>query len=185
MRFIKNYLKSFRSNNGFTIVELLVVLSIISIMSAGLIFYSRTSERQIILFQEQAKVISALYKAKSLASSAYYSETEVPCAYGVHFEKPNKVIIFKDLSPENLTNCSDVDNKYSGSNEIYQQIILDKTVKISKLDLTDVVFVPPYIIVVIDNGDKESGLITLQTVDGLSTKIIKITDAGQITVKYE
>src|SRR3990167_848850 len=67
-----------QAGKAFTIVELLVVLAITAILFSSLIFYSRSAERQLILFKEQMKVITALQKAKSLAISAF-GENQAPC----------------------------------------------------------------------------------------------------------
>ncbi|MDP1538756.1 MAG: hypothetical protein Q8M00_01875, partial [bacterium] len=65
---------------AFTTIEILVIIGILSLLSATLILYSRTAEHQIVLFKEQAKVISILSRAKSL-SIVTYGKADVPCGY--------------------------------------------------------------------------------------------------------
>lgn len=74
---------------GFTLVELLVVFMTVTFLAGGMFFYSRSGERQIILFQNQEKVISALQRAKTLAVSAYGNAADMDniYGYGVHFHK--------------------------------------------------------------------------------------------------
>ncbi|HDH31342.1 MAG TPA: prepilin-type N-terminal cleavage/methylation domain-containing protein, partial [Candidatus Wolfebacteria bacterium] len=65
---IKDLIKFLNSrNSGFTLIELLIVIGIITLLSTMAIFYSHTGERQIILFQEQVKILNAISRAKSLS----------------------------------------------------------------------------------------------------------------------
>lgn len=171
---------------GFTIIELLVVLSVISILSSGLIFYSRTAERQIILFKEQAKIISLLQKAKVLSLSTY-AQSSAPCGYGVNFSKDaNKMILFQDISPSSSSNCADADNSYTLSliSEKMEEIPLDKTVKFSEVGISNIVFIPPDLKVVLDNEiSKNEGLVKISTIDNLAERSIKITNFGQVSTQ--
>ena len=177
---------AFQLNKGFTITELLVTFTVISILSGGLIFYSRTAERQIILFKEQAKIIGIIQKAKNL-SFATYAQATVPCGYGAYFQQElNRIILFQDISPSMDLNCSDVDNLYTASlsSEKIEEIFLDKTVKFSELGVYNIVFIPPNPKVILDNDiSKNEGLIKISTIDNLMERVIKITNAGQITTQ--
>lgn len=177
------------NNMGFTIVELLITLAVISILSGGLVFYGRTAERQIILFKEQTKIISIVQKAKNLSFTTY-AQKDVPCGYGVYFQQNlnqnlNSVILFQDISPSMDLNCSDVDNSYTASllSEKIEEIFLDKTIKFSELGISNIIFIPPDPKVIIDNDIlKNEGLIKISTIDGSAEQVIKITNAGQITI---
>lgn len=171
-------------NKGFSLAELLVVFTMTALLSGGLVLYNRATERQIILFKEQSKVFSAVQKAKTLAIGAFSEiESEIICGYGVHFSLPNRIIIFKKLSPED-PKCQNVNFIYTSPNEIFEEIKLDKIVNFSELGLNDVVFIPPDPIVVIDNDFfKNEGLIKIKTIDNKGEKTIKITNAGQITTQ--
>ncbi len=162
---------------GFTTIELLVVISILSLLSAILIAYSRTGERQIILFREGAKVKEIISRAKFL-SLAIYGESEVPCGYGVHFETSGSFIIFKDLA----VNCASSDRRYSGSVEAYESFKLDPAILFDSLTLSDVVFIPPNPTVVI-TPVKDEAVVILKTIDGEGSIKITITSAGQISTE--
>lgn len=172
------------NDKGFTITELLITFAVISILSSGLVFYSRTAERQIILFKEQAKIISIIQKAKTLSFATYAQET-VPCGYGVYFQQGlNKIILFQDISPSMNLDCLDIDNSYTASlpSEKIEEIFLDKTVKFSELGIYNIIFIPPNPKVILDNDiSKSEGLIKISTVDNLMERVIKVTNAGQIT----
>jgi prepilin-type N-terminal cleavage/methylation domain-containing protein len=169
--------------NGFSLTELLVVFAVIAILSSGLVIYNRVAERQIIIFKEQAKITSAVQKAKSLALGTFAKE-ETPCGYGVHFAEPDKIIIFKEISPSGDRNCSDADNIYTSNNESFEELKLDKVIKFSGLELSDIVFIPPDPKVIINGSDsKDEALIKIKTTDNKGEKIIKVTNAGQITAQ--
>ncbi len=174
----------FQFNNGFTIVELLITFTVISILSGGLVFYSRTAERQIILFKEQAKIIGIIQKAKTLSFATYAQET-VPCGYGAYFQQNlNSIILFQDISPSMDLNCLDIDNSYTSQSEKIEEIFLDKTVKFSELGVYNIIFIPPNPKIIIDNDiSKSEGLIKISTTDDLMERAIKITNAGQITTQ--
>src|SRR3989344_9414857 len=179
------------NNKGFTLIELIIVIGIVGVLTGGLAFYSRSAERQIILFRDQAKIVEALLRAKSLSISTY-SDADAPCGYGVSFDQLllNKTfIIFKDLAV-NL-DCFDADNVYSGNYscdkisdlECIEKFTLDKTIEFSNLGLRDIVYIPPNPNVMIDNGAQQKASIEIQTIDTIAKKIITIFDNGQITTQ--
>lgn len=170
-------------NKGFSMTELLVVFGIITILSGGLVLYNRAVERQIILFKEQIKVFSAIQKAKSLALGTFAAEL-APCGYGVHLSEQNAMIIFGEISSSGDSKCSDIDFIYTSYDQIFEEIKLDKVVKFSELGVNDIIFIPPDPTVII-NGDisKDEALIKIKTVDNKGEKIIKVTNAGQITAQ--
>lgn len=195
---ISNYSEFFNKdilrNKGFTIAELLVVMGITAILFSSLVFYSRSAERQIILFKEQMKIITALQKAKSLAIVAF-SEGQTACGYGVNFDRANdKMIIFREQPASGGSgSCSTRDNIYTSVDELYEEIKLDnRTVRFGNLINSDggifsnVVFISPEPITVIDysgSSGSESATIEITDISGSNTKIVKVTDAGQITAQ--
>lgn len=166
-----------RSDAGFTVVELLVVVSITAMLSSVLILYSRIGERQILLFREQAKVINLIARAKSLALQTYIDGTSV-CGYGIHFSLPSTMILFRDLAAD----CAASDNVYSGVSEDFSHLILSAGIVFSSSDVTDILFIPPDPTVKLDNGGKNSGVITMQTIDGGTQARVKINSSGQISI---
>ncbi|MBI3046372.1 MAG: prepilin-type N-terminal cleavage/methylation domain-containing protein [Candidatus Harrisonbacteria bacterium] len=168
-------------NFGFTLVEILVTLAITSLLVGVLITYNRTGGLQILIFKDQARVINMVLRAKSLAVQIFSQSIPV-CGYGVHFDSVNKsFILFKDLADP----CSGSDNRYSGSTEDLEIINLDSQLKFSNLELTDILFIPPEPIVIIDGDSGKSGdfLIELDTIRGGSPKIIKVNNFGQVSTQ--
>ena len=175
IRVIRGQIRGY--SRAFTLVEMLVVMAIIAVISASLILYSRTGERQIILFKDQALIVAALSRAKSL-SVATFGQAGVPCGYGVHFETPRKFLIFKDL----VSDCNASDNIYSGGNELFESFELNQSLNFGNLTLTDVIFIPPNPKVVITPIQDEA-VINIRTADGTSSLNVKVTSAGQISTQ--
>lgn len=165
-----------QTRDGFTLVEILVVVSITAMLSSVLILYSRTGERQILLFREQSKVINLIARAKSLALQTYIDGTS-SCGYGIHFALPDTMILFRDIAAD----CETSDNIYSGSDEDFSHLILNSGIVFSAADVSDILFIPPDPIIKL-NPDQVSGIITLQTADGGTQARIKVNNSGQISV---
>ena len=178
---------------GFTIVEILVTLSIIALLSGILIIYGRGSEKQLLLFRDQAKIVNAILKAKSLALNTY-SKDGSPCAYGVHFDAVKKEFrIFKDLDSSGLNlDCPTADKIYSSSpspnsEDLNPPIVETLGQNLSfKLPLTatDIVFIPPDINAIITPDPSPQTQITMEITnpEGISKKI-KINVFGQISAE--
>ncbi len=164
------------NNRGFTVIEMLVIIGALSLISAILIVYIRTGGYQIILFREQAKIVSILSRAKYLAISTF-GKAGVPCGYGVHFEEPSTFFIFKDLADD----CQVSDQKYSETDAIYESFQLDPNIKFDTLTLSDILFIPPDPSVVLTPLQNEATII-IKTIKAENSATIKINNAGQISI---
>jgi prepilin-type N-terminal cleavage/methylation domain-containing protein len=163
---------------GFTLIELVVVIGILSLLSASLITYSRAGEKQIVFFKEQSVLTGIIFRAKNLAISTYGRNGADSCGYGIHFNplKPQEVIIFNDKISNG--SCSDP-GSYSGSEEDVEKIVIDSRVKIA-VNPNNFIFVPPEPKV----SPPEEIVIKLELVDDPNrSATITISPAGQITVK--
>ena len=173
--------RSARLSAGFTLIEILVVVSITVLLSTILVVYSRSGENQAALFKEQAKVIGILLKAKNLSLQSYAVEGGGPiCGYGVHLDvAKNEFLIFKDSADS----CSSSDNKYSGSNEDLEKHLLDSRLKFLSSEFIDILFIPPDPTVIIDGDIDKSGQfsVTIESIDGVGIKKIGVNNSGQVT----
>ncbi len=70
---------------GFTLIEILVVLAITAVLASLAIVYTHTGQDQVNLSIEESKVAQLILEAKEL-SVATYSTNSATCAYGVHFD---------------------------------------------------------------------------------------------------
>lgn len=168
--------RKIQATGGFTLVEVLVTVSITAMLTSVLVLYSRTGERQILLFREQSKVINLIARSKSLALQTYIDGTS-SCGYGIHFSLPDTMILFRDLSAD----CANSDNIYSGPGEDFSHLILSSGIVFSATEINDILFIPPDPTVKL-NPDQVSGIITLQTADGGTSARIKLNNSGQISV---
>lgn len=165
---------------GFTIIETLVTISITVLLSSFLILYSRAGESQIILFRDQARLIAALNRAKSLSIQTF-NVPQSSCAFGVYFsQSENSFLIFKDLAAD----CRNSDNAYTDTGEIFEKYQLSPQVKFGDLTLTDIIFIPPDPKTLIDNdSNKTEAFIILQNLNGSASLEVKVNNAGQITTQ--
>ncbi len=162
--FLLNKIKTVKNDSGFTLVELMVTVFLISVFAVSAASFNRTSDQQIGLYREQGKVANAFYEARSQSITTYNRSQQsenVPCGYGIHIEDPKEIIIFKDL-PEGVNDpqCpirsfgQPVSGLYSGLEEDVQKITLkdvsislgdgpDEGVSIGPDNPVDLLFVPP------------------------------------------
>jgi prepilin-type N-terminal cleavage/methylation domain-containing protein len=183
-----------RNSRGFTLIEVLVVISLTAILTGILLGYNRESGKQLLLTRDQAKLVNLITRSKYLSTSTFL-EGALPanptdpktCGYGVHVEKTSgEAFIFKEVA----LNCSSSDNRYSSGD-----VRLSGELNFVKLDsrvlqfaptttLNDVVFIPPDPLIVI-NGDKlvTEAVLAVETKDGLSKVLVKVNNAGRISTK--
>lgn len=70
---------------GFTLIEMLIVVAITAMLASFSIIYTRIGQNQIALSIEESKVAQLILEAKEL-SIATYSQHSATCAYGVQFD---------------------------------------------------------------------------------------------------
>lgn len=171
-----------KAKRGFTLIEILVVLGIMAMLTSIAILYSRTSEQQIILFKEQAKAVSVISRAKSLAIQTFAAAPGV-CGYGVRFNSDGTYILFRDL-PETGADCGSADQRYSGEAENFETNQLDPALRFSELGLDEILFIPPDPLVLITPAPTNSAAIIKIGIQGGATEsIIKVSKAGQVTTQ--
>ena len=186
--------------SGFSLIEMLVVMSITLVLSAILIGYARESGRQMLLISSQAKVVNIISRAKSLSVATLIDENGLPadaslkiCGYGVHVDRElGQVFIFRDLAvdcsaddPTRRYVFDDKDVKLISTLDVFS--VPDTTIQFGDdTTLTDVLFIPPDPTIVVNaNADPfpQSAKITLQSKDKALSVVIKIDNAGKISTK--
>jgi len=174
-------------NKGFTLIEVLVVLTILSFLTSILILYSRGGEGQILLFREQSKLVSDVLRAKSLAIQTFQTQEKV-CGYGVHFEMApyNTYVIFKEFKGIDPNNpCGANNRRYDAGEEFEPATNLgDYGMKIDQATIGDVFFQPPDPRIYFD-GLQASGeaRITLMSIDGVALATVVIGSGGQVSTQ--
>ncbi len=70
---------------GFSLVEMLVAISIMMILSGVMVGYSRSSEKQIALTTDRERVISVVNHVRDLSLATAYVAGKKVCGYGILF----------------------------------------------------------------------------------------------------
>jgi len=172
------------SNNGFTLIELIIVMVIIGIVTAIIVpsYNKARNNKDLLLGREQVSGdirMAQNYSYNTLKFGAAFPEG----GYGIHFDisgagDPKKYIIFADINS---------DQEYDAGEES-QELELPRSVKISSLKVdgssmnyVDVVFKPPYGKVFIKSGGNLYAKleIKIENNDG-ETRTIEAEDSGLI-----
>jgi prepilin-type N-terminal cleavage/methylation domain-containing protein len=74
---------------GFSLIESLIVISIIAIVVGIFVFINNTAKSQAVLDKAQTSLVAALQEARNKSAAGFGSSE-----YGVHIEE-NKIVIFK------------------------------------------------------------------------------------------
>jgi len=195
MKFLKPETSNLKPAEGFSLLELIVVMGIVAILTSILAGYSRQSSTQLILSSKEAQILNLISRAKLLSIETFFQEIgsqPTPlkiCAYGIHVDTTaNEVFIFQDRMPE-ATGCGSSDNSYNSSDDARLTSELD-VVKINPETLAlsgtlqDVVYIPPDPDVVINNNDaKKDASIKVDLVSGSRSFIINVYKSGQVSVQ--
>jgi prepilin-type N-terminal cleavage/methylation domain-containing protein len=168
------------SRAGFTLIETLVVIGIMSMLSAMLIAYNHSSTAQLALTTDQANVAGVLNRAKALALEKYSPNlggSAIACAYGVHFTT-SSYAIYGVLANNN---CNGVTNyTYSGSvSQINVQTLkLDAGLVFASGTPTDIYFIPPYL----EASSSPAGAmtVTLQIPANGATAAVSVSPGGGV-----
>jgi len=173
---IIHFRKKYREN-GFTLLELLVVLFIISLLSVLILVSYQNNKRKYILIQANQKLISDIRKIQNMAISGteiegYCSSTFDCFGYGIYFNSDSSYIFFAD----------DDNNQTYNSGEGFETVDLPFPIIIVSPAQTSIVFKPPEPITYIDqdSGVNVSIDIILRIPGSASSKTINVSTAGLI-----
>lgn len=182
---ISNKLSAFKKEGGFTIVEMLVVISIIALLSSLALSYNKASERQIRLFRDQSTVVSILNRAKSLSLQRFNEQTEGGisiCAVGVRFPDTKNFHIFQDLIDPETQTCDDANLSYDSGEDIESFSLGDQIEFYGDASSgLEVLFIPPHLGVTSTVAFPAD--IGVRTTDESISTEISVSGAGQITIQ--
>jgi len=170
--------------SGFTIIEILVVLSITVLLTSLIITYSAAGRAQVALYIEESKMGQIILKAKSLAI-ATYNDPSVPCGYGVNFNYANAQYVLFGYRAPDCKNISAIDPSDPGFSVIDQfdlSSLLNFGNGPGRID--SVFFLPPNpkTLIWTDGGNSSgSGEVYLETKNKSAALGIQVTQGGQVS----
>ncbi|MBP8617651.1 MAG: hypothetical protein BWY48_00033 [Parcubacteria group bacterium ADurb.Bin305] len=173
----------FKQNAGFTIIEMLVTITIITLLSTMILGYSRQAENTSLLTRMATRIVFELQGAQHSAMSTLSESGENICGWGVYFGEDvpqTEIIIFKDL-------CNVVTkegNYHYNEGEAVEKISFLKGVELSYKNINSICYVPPEPRVVFFpalSGDNNQAVLILK-LEGVDIPYYKITvsKSGQV-----
>lgn len=175
---------------GFTIIEFLIVISIIGIFSVITIPNYRSAQQQLALQRSASKLAQDIRRAQEMAMSMEELSTEdLPEGYGIYINKND--LDCPDHDCYHIYADIDGNEKYDSGEEQGETIYLEKEVYIKDFVPSSanfsINFKPPDPIVKMKqaagpDSDNVDIIIALKA-DSLKTKTIKVNKAGLIYVE--
>lgn len=179
--------------SGFTLIEALIVIGILTLMTSLLIIYSRAGEFQIILLKEKAGIISSLLRARNLSYGTLISDPAegTVCGYGFHLEG-NNYFSYRYLVPFSIDpdkRCQRGDKQYNSAEDKILEpspISLHPSAKFSKLEVKDILFEVATSQIYFDGllaAAPEEKTIEISDLNNTTKVTIAINNIGQISEK--
>ncbi len=174
-----------KTKRGFTFVEMMVSIGIITLLTVMILAYNRRAESITALSRSANKLVFELKRIQNQAMLVYQGVslgTNI-CGWGMKFDnlKPTSVIVFTDYC---LDNERRIGNKVFDENEKMEEIPLVRLTKIFESNINSVVFVPPESNVFFDSEGVSEGIIKIKLENQLADYPyyeIKISKTGQIS----
>ncbi|MEK7181238.1 MAG: prepilin-type N-terminal cleavage/methylation domain-containing protein [Patescibacteria group bacterium] len=188
--------------NGFTFVEIIVVVAITALLASIAIIYSQASRQQIMLNVEKAKIAQTILRVKSLTLAGFVkpASNPPPCSYGFYINYGAGTYSIFEYSP--VAGCDSIltSSFINTDAPIPPSTLGFKVIEVEKLSpeikfttplpanhLGYIVFIPPDPKVKIFEENKsvffQPMTIYLSTLDGsLSTTIDLSDQTGQLSL---
>lgn len=164
---------------GFTLVELMVVVSIILLLTGFIMPNYRAGQRQFNLERSAHKLAQDLRRAQEMAMSTKEVDGLVPNGFGVHFKlaTPDSYTLFANL---------DADHTQGPLDRVIETFDLESRVKLLNLQPApefSILFTPPDPTTWVFESDAAEAVIILVLQDEPGkTKTIRVNSVGLISV---
>jgi len=146
-------MNSFKRQKGFSLIEMIIVASIIGMLATTLILNFRAGSRDTALTQVAQQIASDVREAQSMAISSKRYAGQTRCGYGVSFNDAQTYQIYVGPDSKSI-DCHSIVEKNFGSGDVVVETItvLDIQVEISSV-FPDIFFEPPDPTTYINNND--------------------------------
>ncbi|KKU09878.1 MAG: hypothetical protein UX61_C0006G0012 [Parcubacteria group bacterium GW2011_GWA2_46_7] len=135
---------------GQTIIEMLVMLTIVALLSSTLILFNKQTQGEKELYEEARKLVVDLRTAQDLAFSMQDINGETPCGYGVELLPDlTGYEIFVAMPRPGMT-CADVQNgsyikvPLQGVPAVPEAVFRFSNLELYSYSSNPIIFVPPY-----------------------------------------
>lgn len=183
-------MKQLNKKKSFTLIELLIVISIIGILMAVSFPYYQSARQQLALQRAASKLVQDIRMIQEMAMSTKEIDGGIPSGgYGVYLRKvpvsqTSHYVLFADKNNNHKYDSG------SGAGETIEQIFFENKIKIKNLDGNhlNIIFMPPDPTTSLRDGDgnelvSSSISIEISLQDETKTKIIGVNKVGLITVE--
>lgn len=175
------------NSKGFTVVELVIVTAIITLLSALLIARIHITNPGRALKGGAQELAANIRKTQNMAVSTKKTGGDIPCGYGLYFDKntPSGYILFAEWDSD--PNCGNINRDYDGGSEKIKEIIFSSPlVEIASTNPSplSLFFLPPDPETFVNGSLPVAEVtITLKSKGDPAMKIIKINSAGRVRIE--
>jgi len=162
-----------KEGSGFTVVEMLVVISIITIITTTVIFNFRSARENQALERVAQRLAFDIRRAQTLALSGVNFDDN-RCSYGIHIDASpqTRYTLFADKPP-----C---DGTYTaGTDATIDTVALETGIRITS-GAFDITFTPPKPTIFISGGT--SIVLSTGSLPAV-TRTITVNDAGKVSIQ--
>jgi prepilin-type N-terminal cleavage/methylation domain-containing protein len=185
---------------GFTLIEMLVTLSIVTLLTTMVLVYSRQNESMTNLIRDSDRLVFNLHQVQNSSlltlqptATSVGSPTKNICGWGIYFNNDSSYTLFHDLCDSTTPgSTTPKGNNLYDSGEEYETVNVLRGVIIKHSDIQSIVFVPPNPDIQVYDGVTASHLtdhlITVQMCLAAQPDtcfVISINPAGQISKEVE
>ncbi len=192
MRISKASLSLARKNKigGFTLIEIMIVVSMIIIFTAIGLGYSQDAGGQISFFRDQSKFVSEIYRVRAMSIATYQQSGQV-CAYGIWASGNTLNVGY--VSPPCINYHTALPSNVIFSNSslrLSENVVLADTNITPEASLDSILFTPPYLDVFFNKGGvtyhndaSATGCFLLTSTHGTASSVVTIDQTGQVNVR--
>lgn len=173
----------FRARKGFTLVELMISISIIGMLTAVFLANYRSGGIRTDLIGNTQKMASDIRVAQNFSLGTKDFNGATPAGgWGIYFDinDPNSYIIFADINGDYTYNVED--EKYSQTTLAPRLAINELRVEDTSVDAIHIIFLPPDPETIINGQSNQKAHISLQEDVNNTTKTIEVNFLGLIDI---